>query len=69
MIRPRLFQRNGFMAHVGFDKLKSKIQKKEGYSAKRAAAVAASVGMKKLGKKAFEKKAQAGRKKAAKKGK
>lgn len=50
-----------------FDKLKNKIEKKEGISDNRAAAIAAKIGMNKMGKKAFLKKAAAGRRKAAKK--
>lgn len=49
-----------------FDKLKNKIEKKEGISGTRAAAIAATAGRKKLGKAAFQKKAAAGRRKAAK---
>lgn len=54
------------MAHLGFGKLKGKIERKEGYGSKRAAAIAASIGRKKLGAKAMAKKAAAGRRKAAK---
>ena len=54
------------MAHIGFKKLENKIQKKGHgkYSEESAKAIAAKIGMKKMGKKAFEKKAAAGRKKA-----
>lgn len=55
------------MAHLGFKKLEKKIEKKEGYGAKRAKAIAAAVGRKKYGAKAMAKKAVAGRRKAAKK--
>jgi hypothetical protein len=40
--------------HIGFDKLSSEIQNKEGYGKERADAVAAKIGMEKYGKKAME---------------
>ena len=55
------------MAHIGFKKLEKKIEVKEGLGKKRASAIAAAAGIKKLGVKGMEKKAAAGRKKAAKK--
>jgi hypothetical protein len=47
-----------------FDKLKNKIEKKEGYSEEGAAGLAAKIGREKLGKKKFQAKAEAGKKKA-----
>lgn len=49
--------------YIGFNKLKNQIKGKSGYSDKRAAAVAASIGRKKYGAKGMAQKAAAGRKK------
>lgn len=54
------------MAKIGFKKLQKSIERKEGYSAKGAAAAAATIGREKYGKKGMAKKAAAGRRKAAK---
>lgn len=49
-----------------FSQLQSSIENKEGYSAGRAAAIAAAAGRKKYGAKKMARMAAAGRKKAAK---
>lgn len=52
------------MAESKFNKLSSKIQKKEGYTKEQADATAAKIGMEKFGKKGMAKKAAAGKKKS-----
>lgn len=47
------------MAHIGFSKLKAMLEKEKGV--KDAGATAASIGMKKYGKKKFEKAAHEGK--------
>lgn len=49
---------------MSFKAVQQGIEKKEGYGADRAAAIAAAVGRKKLGKQEMERRAQVGRRKA-----